>query len=106
PLPNGDPVDCVERILMTGRDASECAATSASRAGGESRGTPLLQSAVGALSNVRLVFPFERLCYGRECHIFTEQSDFVYMDGSHLSAAGAKLLSAASGANKTFLTRR
>jgi hypothetical protein len=106
PAPNGDPVDCIERTLMTGRHSSECAASSASRAELESRVNQLLQSAVGTLSDVRMVFPFERLCYAWECRLFTEQSDFVYMDASHLSAAGAKLLSAGIEASITSLRRR
>jgi SGNH domain-containing protein len=94
PLPAGDPLDCVERIKMTGRDASECAATSADRVEVDSKVNPLLQQAAGSIPGVGIVYPFERFCGARECPIFTADGRFIYMDGSHLSPTGAGLLSA------------
>lgn len=94
PIPNGNPINCIERTWLTGRDASECAATSAARAELDSNVKQLLQSATESETNVKIVFPFERLCDAQACRIFTEQGDFVYMDEAHLSAAGAQFLSA------------
>ena len=94
PVPDGNPVNCIERTLMTGRDASHCSATGASRAEVELRVNALLRAAVKTLPGVRIVFPFDWLCTAQECRIFTGQGDFVYMDEAHLSAAGAKLLNA------------
>ncbi|MBO0734621.1 MAG: hypothetical protein J2P49_09970 [Methylocapsa sp.] len=106
PLPKGNSVDCFERILMTRRDPSECAAASASRAGMELRVGELLRSAVAGKTGVRMVYPFDRLCGDRVCPILTGQSEFAYMDDSHLSASGAKLLSAGIGAAIVSLSRQ
>jgi hypothetical protein len=106
PLPDGNSIDCFERRFMTGRDASECAATRASRAELESSVVQLLQSGVGTASNVRMIFPFEKLCDAERCPIFAGNSDFAYMDKSHLSAAGAELLSADIEASVTRLRSR
>lgn len=64
PLPNGNPIDCIERIVVTGRDASECAAASASRAEVESKVNQLLHSAVENLSDVSLILRAALRCAG------------------------------------------
>ncbi len=94
PLPEGDPLDCIERIEMTGRDASDCAAPSASRAEVDSKVNRLLQQAVQSVPNVGMVYPFERYCGAELCPISTSGSEFIYMDSGHLSPMGASLLSA------------
>jgi hypothetical protein len=106
PVPIGDPLDCVERIKITGRDVSECAATSASRAETDSKVNSLLQLAAGSFPNVAIVYPFERYCNAQACPIFTADGRFVYMDGSHLSPAGASLLSADLEVQITSLRRQ
>jgi peptidoglycan/LPS O-acetylase OafA/YrhL len=106
PVPDGNPVNCIERTLMTGRDASNCTATGASRAEVELRVNALLRAAVKTLSGVRIVSPFDWLCNARECRIFTGQGDFVYMDEAHLSAAGAELLNPGIEASMNASPRR
>jgi hypothetical protein len=94
PVPVGDPIDCVQRTMLTGRDASECAATSAARAEVDSKVTPLLQQALWSLPRAGMVYPFEQLCNAQICPVFTADARFIYMDASHLAPAGASLLSA------------
>jgi len=94
PVPTGDTIDCIQRLRLTGRDGSECAATGASRAEIDAKVNALLQSAADSLQGVAIVHPFERYCNARDCPIFTEDGRFIYMDGSHLSPAGASLLTA------------
>jgi peptidoglycan/LPS O-acetylase OafA/YrhL len=94
PIPTGDSVDCIQRIQMTGRDASQCAATSASRADVDSKVNRLLQLAVDSIPGVGIVYPFERYCNAQDCPIITPAGQFIYMDRSHLSPTGASLLSA------------
>jgi peptidoglycan/LPS O-acetylase OafA/YrhL len=106
PVPIGDPIDCVERIKMTGRDASECAATSVSRAEMDSKVNSLLQQAAESIPGVGIVYPFDRLCNAQECPIFTADGRFIYMDGVHLSPTGAGLLSADIEAQITSLRRQ
>jgi peptidoglycan/LPS O-acetylase OafA/YrhL len=106
PVPTGDSVNCIQRIQLTGRDASECAATSASRAETDSKVNALLQLAAGSLPNVAIVYPFERYCNAQACPILTADGRFVYMDGSHLSPAGASLLGADLEAQIASLLRQ
>jgi SGNH domain (fused to AT3 domains) len=106
PVPAGDPLDCIERRKMTGQDASECAAKSASRAEFDSKITPLLQQAVESLPSVGIVYPFARYCNAQECPILTADGRFIYMDASHLSPTGAGLLSADLETEITSLLRQ
>jgi SGNH domain (fused to AT3 domains) len=106
PLPVGDSIDCIQRLQMTGRDASECAATTASRAEVDSKVKPLLQEAAGSIPSVGIVYPFERYCNAQDCPIFTADGRFIYMDASHLSPAGASLLSADMGMQIASLLRQ
>jgi peptidoglycan/LPS O-acetylase OafA/YrhL len=92
PVPGRNPVDCIERTQLTGRAASECAMASADRAEADQRVKRLLRSALEG-EHAQVVSLFEQLCDARECRILTEQGKFVYMDQSHLSAAGAQLVS-------------
>jgi hypothetical protein len=52
-----------------------------------------------ALENERapVVSLFDQLCDAHACRIFTEHGKFVYMDETHLSAAGAQLVSISLG---------
>jgi peptidoglycan/LPS O-acetylase OafA/YrhL len=106
PVPLRDPLDCVERIKITGRDASECAATSASWAEMNSAVNKALQLAAGNMPNVGIVYPFERYCNAQDCPIFTADGRFIYMDAAHLSPAGAGLLSADLGMQIASLLRQ
>jgi peptidoglycan/LPS O-acetylase OafA/YrhL len=92
PVPSRNPVDCIERTQLTGRAASECAVASADRAEADQRVKGLLRLALES-EHAQVVSLFEQLCDARECRILTEQGKFVYMDQSHLSAAGAQLVS-------------
>jgi hypothetical protein len=106
PLPVGDSIDCIQRLQMTGRDASECAAASASRTEVDSKVNPLLQQAAGSIPGVCIVNPFERYCNAQVCPIFTADGRFIYMDAAHLSPTGAGLLSADIEAQITSLSRQ
>jgi hypothetical protein len=95
PVPNGNPVNCVERARLFGQqNASKCAPTASESAEVESRANNLLRSALETERDAQLVLPFEQLCDAQECRIFTEQGNLVYMDNVHLSAAGAELAGA------------
>jgi peptidoglycan/LPS O-acetylase OafA/YrhL len=106
PLPVGDSPDCIQRLQLTARDASECAATSNSRVEVDSKVNQLLQQAVESLPNVNMVYPFERFCNEQECPILTSDAHLIYMDESHLSSAGAGLLSADIEAQISSLRRQ
>jgi peptidoglycan/LPS O-acetylase OafA/YrhL len=92
PIPNGNPIDCIERARLIGRSVSNCAVTGAVFAEADSRVKNVLRSALETEPDAQLVFPFEHLCDAQECRIFTEQGNFVYLDAAHLSAAGAELV--------------
>jgi hypothetical protein len=91
-VPRLNPVNCVERAQLTGRAPSECVIGSSNAAEADKRVKKLLRL---ALQNERaqVVSLFDHLCNEHECRIFAEQGKFVYMDETHLSAAGAQLLS-------------
>jgi peptidoglycan/LPS O-acetylase OafA/YrhL len=91
PTPTGDPVSCIERTVLIRSDASKCAARSALFAEAQSRVNTLLRSALDGEPDTQLANPFQPLCDEHECRIFTEQGNLVYMDGAHLSPAGARL---------------
>lgn len=91
PIPNGNLINCIERARLIGR-TSECVAMRSLRAETDRRVSELLRGAVEAEPDVRIVFPFESLCGARECPIFTEGGNLVYLDDQHLSSAGAQLL--------------
>jgi peptidoglycan/LPS O-acetylase OafA/YrhL len=105
PVPRVNPVNCVERAQLTGRDPSECAIGSSDPAEADQRVKKLLRS---ALENERaqVVSLFDQLCDARECRIFTEQGKFVYMDETHLSAAGAQLASISLEGSLTSVEQR
>jgi hypothetical protein len=77
---------------LIGQAPSECVIGSSNAAEADKRVKKLLRL---ALQNERaqVVSLFDHLCDEQECRIFTEQGKFVYMDETHLSAAGAQLIS-------------
>lgn len=93
PIPGINPVDCVERMQLFRRTPSACVIASSDPAEADRRVKALLRSAVESES-AQVVSLFEKLCDTHECPMFTEQGKFVYMDETHLSAAGAELVAA------------
>lgn len=92
PVPSRNPVNCIERRLMAGRPASECAAPAAPWMDANARVVELLRSAVEGLRDVQLVLPFAGLCDAYLCPVFTDRGDFAYIDEIHLSAAGSRVV--------------
>ena len=103
PLPPFDLVNCVARARLRGLDDQRCAmqASRSSRvtafpdrpvAETESLVNQALNDMVSAIqSGIQIADPYERLCPGGVCMIFSG-SHLLYMDDSHLSNFGARLL--------------
>jgi peptidoglycan/LPS O-acetylase OafA/YrhL len=91
PVPRLNPVNCIERAQLIGRTTSECTLASAERAEADRRVKGLLRLALQS-EHAKIISLFEQLCDARECRIRTDQGKFVYMDETHLSAAGAELV--------------
>lgn len=94
PVPKSNPVSCIERRLIAGRPASECAAPAAPWVDASAFITEQLRTAVEGLPDVQLVVPVARLCDTHVCRILTEQGELTYFDAVHLSAAGTRALDA------------
>jgi hypothetical protein len=93
PIPPPDLVACVTRARFRGLDEERCVLDqSKERARTEQDVNDLLREAVAHVgTGVRIVHPYDLLCDGKKCLV---QSDgqLLYMDGSHLSSRGARLV--------------
>jgi hypothetical protein len=93
PLPPPEAVVCVTRARFRGLDENRCAIDeSRERARTESLVNELLLEAVSQLeSSVELVHPYASLCANQGCMV-QAHGQLLYVDESHLSANGARLL--------------
>jgi hypothetical protein len=93
PLPPPEAVVCVTRARFRGLDENRCAIDeSRERARTESLVNRLLLEAVSQLeSSVELVHPYAYLCANQGC-LVQAHGQLLYVDESHLSANGARLL--------------
>lgn len=103
PLPPSDLIDCITRATFRGLDAKRCAMNSSRSsletafsdrplAETESLVNQALSDMVSPIqSGIQITYPYERLCPGGVCMIFSG-SQLLYMDNSHLSNFGARLL--------------
>ncbi|HEX7501219.1 MAG TPA: SGNH hydrolase domain-containing protein, partial [Polyangia bacterium] len=93
PLPPPEAVVCVGRARFRGLDENRCAIDeSRERARTESLVNQLLLEAVFHLeSSVQTVHPYELLCPNHHCMVQAD-GQLLYVDESHLSSNGARLL--------------
>ena len=88
-----NPPRCAARAVMVGRDTAPClqapqAPMTARQVGSES----ILQAIAAAHPNVRLLTANPQLCAGGVCRA-AQGGVFLFRDGNHPTATGARLLS-------------
>jgi len=93
PLPPTEAVTCVGRAHFRGLDENRCATDeSKDRAQTEAQVNELLTEAVSHLEPaIEMVHPYAYLCPNQGCMIESDRQ-LLYLDESHLSAKGARLV--------------
>jgi len=93
PLPGQNIIDCIARARFNHADEAICQNTSTSdRLQIERNVDEMLSSAVNGMHDTQIVFPYKQLCQDGACKLCIG-GRLLYMDDTHLSAAGALLAS-------------
>lgn len=91
-VPHADVVDCLNRSLLRHREDEACKAPLKGLEGIDGPANHLLaEAAAGFEATTRIVNPYDILCGRAGCRL-TAGDRILYMDGTHLSAAGARLV--------------
>ena len=93
PLPRQNPIDCIARARFNKTDESICGSSPISdRAETELQVDKTLAAAVQGTLDTEIIFPYKHLCKDGTCQLVVGDR-LIYMDETHLSAAGARLAS-------------